>query len=106
MASKVERKEVPAFEDEEPHINEGIAVVPREFSSYNAHQDEFGQQESDYRPSSELELNQQQSRMDEQPHDVVGERIAVVPQGFSSYNAHQDEFGQQEPDYPPRSEKP
>ncbi|CAM6019957.1 unnamed protein product [Sphagnum balticum] len=106
MADKVEKKEVPAFEDEKPHINEGIAVVPREFASYNAHQDEFGQQESDYRPSSESGLKQQQSRMDEQPHDVVGERIAVVPRGFSSYNAHQDEFGQQEPDYPPRSEKP
>ncbi len=106
MADKVEKKEVPAFEDQKPHINEGIAVVPREFASYNAHQDEFGQQESDYRPSSESGLNQQQSRMDEQPHDVVGERIAVVPRGFSSYNAHQDEFGQQEPDYPPRSEKP
>lgn len=106
MADKVEKKEVPAFEDQKPHINEGIAVAPREFASYNAHQDEFGQQESDYRPSSESGLNQQQSRMDEQPHDVVGERIAVVPRGFSSYNAHQDEFGQQEPDYPPRSEKP
>jgi hypothetical protein len=106
MADKVEKKEVPAFEDEKPHINEGTAVVPREFASYNAHQDEFGQQESDYRPSSEAGLKQQQSRMDERPHDVVGERIAVVPRGFSSYNAHQDEFGQQEPDYPPRSEKP